>query len=500
MDDKHYIMALDQGTTSSRCIIFDKKGNICGMQQKEFSQIYPQPGWVEHNPKEIWSSQLSVAVECMALSGIGPEKIDAVGITNQRETCIIWDKETGEPVYNAIVWQCRRTANIIEGLKKEDAEYIRKTTGLIPDAYFSATKIKWILDNVEGAAQKAKEGRLLFGTVDTWLLWNLTKGRVHATDRTNASRTMLYDIVNLKWDERLLDIFGIPKSLLPEVYPSGHNFGMTDESVLGAQIPVAGIAGDQQAALFGQCCFDAGEVKNTYGTGCFMLMNMKNRFVLSESGLLTTLTAGFDDEPGYALEGSVFVGGAAIQWLRDGMRMIKTASQSEEYAKESKDCNDVYIVPAFAGMGAPFWNSRARGCVVGLTRGCTKEDFIRATLESIAYQTADILFAMEKDSGISLKNLWVDGGAAANDLLMQFQSDILDKEVVRPGCLESTALGAAYLAGITVGFWSGIEEIKANKNVGRRFVTQMSQEERAKRLKGWRRAVRCALSWADDEE
>lgn len=497
---QNYIMALDQGTTSSRCILFDKAGNIHSMSQKEFTQIYPQPGWVEHNPKEIWSSQLAVATECMALAGVSAEQIAAIGITNQRETTILWDKNTGEPVYNAIVWQCRRTSDMIEDLKKDGFDLkIREKTGLVPDAYFSASKIAWILQNVPGAQEKAEKGELLFGTVDTWLIWNLTKGAVHVTDYTNASRTMLYDIHRLCWDEEIMERFGIPACILPKVCPSSHVFGHTAPSVLGGEIPIAGAAGDQQAALFGQCCFEKGEVKNTYGTGCFLLMNTGADAIVSKSGLLTTIAAGTSDKPQYALEGSVFVAGASVQWLRDSMRMIKDATQSQRYCEAVEDTAGVYIVPAFAGMGAPYWNQYARGTVVGLTRGCTKEHFIRATLESIAYQTADVLQAMEQDSGIRLKSLKVDGGASANDFLMQFQADIVDTLVHRPECIETTALGAAYLAGLAVGYWQDREEIRANWQIGRVFEPVMEDRKRQDLLKGWKRAVKCALAWAEEE-
>ncbi len=495
-----YIMALDQGTTSSRCILFDKRGNVCSMSQKEFNQIYPKPGWVEHNPMEIWSSQLAVATECMALLGVSAAQIEGIGITNQRETTILWDKNTGEPVYNAIVWQCRRTSDKIEALKRDGFDQvIRERTGLIPDAYFSASKIAWILEEVPGVRERAKRGELLFGTVDTWLIWNLTKGAVHVTDFTNASRTMLYDIHKLCWDQEILDYFGIPENLLPQVHPSSYVYGYTAPSVLGGPIPIAGAAGDQQAALFGQCCFDRGEVKNTYGTGCFMLMHTGEQAIASRSGLLTTMAAGSSEKPQYALEGSVFVAGAAIQWLRDGMRMIKTAPQSQEYAIQAADTAGVYIVPAFAGMGAPYWNQYARGTIVGITRACTKEHFIRAALESIAYQTADVLRAMEQDSGISLKSLKVDGGASANDFLMQFQADILGIQVQRPSCVETTALGAAYLAGLAAGYWKDQKEIRENWQMGSVFDRAMSQEKREELLRGWRKAVRCALVWAEEE-
>lgn len=494
-----YIMALDQGTTSSRCILFDKKGNICSMSQKEFPQYYPQPAWVEHNPMEIWSSQLSVATECMAMLGVGSEQISAIGITNQRETTIVWDKLTGEPVYNAIVWQCRRTSDMIEELKQDGFDkVVREKTGLVPDPYFSATKIAWILENVPGARERAEKGELLFGTVDTWLIWNLTKGAVHATDYTNASRTMLYDIHRCCWDEDIMNRFAIPVSMLPKVCPSSGLFGYTDATVLGGHIPIAGVAGDQQAALFGQCCFEQGDVKNTYGTGCFLLMHTGNQAITSRSGLLTTMAAGTGGEPEYALEGSVFVAGAAIQWLRDSMRMIASAPKSQEYAEKVEDTTGVYIVPAFTGMGAPYWNQYARGTIVGITRGCTKEHFVRATLESIAYQTADVLRAMEQDSGLKLTGLKVDGGASANDFLMQFQADIVDTAVQRPKCIETTALGAAYLAGLAVGYWKDKEEIKENWQMGAVFETQISETKRNNLLKGWEKAVKCALIWAED--
>ena len=497
---KTYIMALDQGTTSSRCILFDKQGNICSMAQKEFTQIYPQPGWVEHNPMEIWSSQLGVAIESMAVLGITDDQIEAIGITNQRETTILWDKNTGEPVYNAIVWQCRRTSDMIEELKKDGFDkIIREKTGLIPDAYFSASKIAWILNNVPGARERAERGELLFGTVDTWLIWNLTKGAVHVTDYTNASRTMLFDIHNLCWDQEILKRFNIPESLLPKVCCSSEIYGKTDASVLGGEIPIAGAAGDQQAALFGQCCFEQGEVKNTYGTGCFLLMNTGHEAITSRSGLLTTIAASTSKNVEYALEGSVFVAGAGIQWLRDSMRMLKTSAQSQEYAEHVPDTAGVYIVPAFAGMGAPYWDQYARGTIVGITRGCTKEHFIRATLESIAYQTADVLEAMEKDSGIDLKSLKVDGGASANDFLMQFQADIVNTQVRRPACIETTALGAAYLAGLAVGYWKNRDEIRENWQIGASFAPQMEEQQRRQLLKGWHRAVKCALAWAEDE-
>lgn len=496
-----YIMALDQGTTSSRCILFDKAGTICSMAQKEFTQIYPQPGWVEHDPREIWASQLAVTTEAMAKVMAQPEDIAAIGITNQRETTIVWDKETGEPVYNAIVWQCRRTAPMVDELvTKGYGDIIRKKTGLVPDAYFSATKIAWILEHVEGARQRAEKGELLFGTVDTWLIYNLTKGEIHVTDYTNASRTMLFDIHNLCWDKELLGLFQIPDSMLPEVKPSSCIYGYTESSVLGGQIPIAGIAGDQQAALFGQCCFEKGQVKNTYGTGCFLLMNTGKEAIESKHGLITTIAASTSQQVEYALEGSVFVAGAAIQWLRDGMRMIKTAPQTEEYAEKVDDTGGVYLVPAFAGMGAPYWDSYARGTMVGITRGCQKEHFIRAALESIAYQTVDVLTAMEEDAELSIAGLKVDGGASANDFLMQFQADILGAQVYRPECIETTALGAAYLAGLACGYFKSKEEICENWKLSRVFAHQMGEEHRLRLLKGWKRAVRCALMWAEDKE
>lgn len=498
---KKYVMALDQGTTSSRCILFDRAGNICSMAQKEFKQYYPKPGWVEHNPLEIWSSQLSVAVEAMGQIGADIEEIAAIGITNQRETTICFSKKTGKPVYPAIVWQCRRTAPMIDALKEEGFDkVIQEKTGLVPDAYFSGTKIKWILENVEGAREMAENGELLFATVDTWLIWNLTKGRVFVTDYTNASRTMLFDIHKRQWDEEILEHLGIPKSMLPEVKPSSCVYGLSDETVIGGEIPIAGAAGDQQAALFGQCCFDAGEAKNTYGTGCFLLMNTGDQPIRSKNGLLTTIAASPENEVRYALEGSVFVAGAAIQWLRDEMRMIKSAAQSEDYAKAVEDTEGVYVVPAFTGMGAPYWNSYARGIVTGLTRGASKEHFIRATLESLAYQTAEVIEAMEKDAGMPLENLRVDGGASANNFLMQFQADILGKDVLRPRCIETTALGAAYLAGLATGFWESKEDIRQNWALANTFEPGMEEEKRKERLKGWKRAVKAALFLSQDQD
>lgn len=494
-----YIMALDQGTTSSRCILFDKAGNICSMAQREFEQIYPKPGWVEHNPMEIWSTQYAVMSEAMALVGAKPKDIAGIGITNQRETTIVWDKETGEPVYNAIVWQCRRTAKDINLLVKDGyADVIKAKTGLVPDAYFSATKIAWILSNVAGARKKAEEGRLLFGTVDTWLIWKLTGGAVHVTDYTNASRTMLFDIHNRCWDKELLEKFNIPEVMLPKVKPSSCIYGYTDTSVLAGNVAIAGAAGDQQAALFGQCCFEPGEVKNTYGTGCFLLMNTGDKPVDSKHGLITTIAAGSDGQLHYALEGSVFTGGAIVQWLRDEMRLIRSSSQSEDYARMVNDTNGVYIVPAFSGMGAPYWNPYARGCVVGLSRGANKEHFIRASLESIAYQTYDVLKAMESDTGHIVKELKVDGGASANDFLMEFQADILGAKIRRPKCIETTALGAAYLAGLAVGFFKDLNEIRDNWQLASTFESSMAPSDRDTLLAGWRRAVKCAISYTDE--
>lgn len=470
------------------------------MVQREFTQIYPQPGWVEHDPMEIWSSQLGVLMEAVR-SIASMDDIAAIGITNQRETTIIWDKKTGRPIYNAIVWQCRRTAEMIEKLKEDGMEeLVRERTGLIPDAYFSGSKIAWILNHVEGARERAKRGELLFGTVDTWLIWNLTKGQIHVTDYTNASRTMLFDIRKLCWDQEILDYFDIPACMLPEVRPSSCIYGYTSMEVVGSSVPIAGAAGDQQAALFGQCCFEPGDVKNTYGTGCFMLMNTGEKAMTSKNGLLTTIAAGCGKKVEYALEGSVFVAGASIQWLRDELRMIKSAAQSESYCKAVGDTAGVYVVPAFAGLGAPYWNQYVRGTIVGLTRGASKEHFIRATVESLAYQVSDVLEAMEKDSGIAMHMLKVDGGASANDFLMQFQSDILGIGVIRPQCIETTALGAAYLAGLAVGYWKDREEISKNWKIDRRFHSAIDEDKRKVLIKGWKRAVKCALSWAEDEE
>ena len=496
-----YIAALDQGTTSSRCILLNQHGEVCSCAQREFRQIFPKGGWVEHDPMEIWASQIGVLVEAMSAAGLHASDLAAIGITNQRETTIVWEKATGKPVYNAIVWQCRRTAPAIEKLKQDGwAERIRARTGLIPDAYFSGSKIAWILDHVEGARERAERGELLFGTVDTWLIWNLTKGCIHVTDYTNASRTMLFDIHKMCWDDEILDYFRIPKSMLPHVNPSSCVYGYTSSDVMGGKIPIAGAAGDQQAALFGQCCFAPGEVKNTYGTGCFLLMNTGNQAVNSEGGLLTTIAASCRDEVNYALEGSVFVAGAAVQWLRDEMRMVRTAGQTEEYCTAVEDTGGVYVVPAFAGLGAPYWDQYARGTIVGVTRGTSKEQFIRATVESMAYQVQDLIAAMQQDSGIPLKQLKVDGGASANNFLMQFQADILGSTIVRPECIETTALGAAYLAGLAVGYWKDKEEICRNWKADRTFESAMDGERRQELIKGWKRAVKCALYWSKEED
>lgn len=495
---KRYVLALDQGTTSSRAILFDQEQKIVEMAQKEFTQLYPREGWVEHDPMEIYSSQYAVMMEVIAKSGVNVSEIAGIGITNQRETTILWDRKTGRPIHHAIVWQCRRTAGIVDQLKADGhTESIRQATGLIPDAYFSATKVKWILDHVEGARERARRGEILFGTVDSWLIWKLTGGAVHVTDYTNASRTMLFDIHQLCWDQEIMDRFRIPAAILPKVCPSSQIYGRANVSVLGGEIPIAGAAGDQQAALFGQCCFEQGEAKNTYGTGCFLLMNTGKEAITSQSGLLTTIAASTSEKPEYALEGSVFVAGAGIQWLRDSMRLIKSASMSQEYAQTVEDTAGVYVVPAFAGMGAPYWNQYARGTVVGITRGCTKEHFIRAVLESIAYQTADVLKAMEQDSNLHLKSLKVDGGASANDFLMQFQADVVHTLVHRPKCIETTALGAAYLAGLAVGYWKDKEEIRENWQIGAVFEPEMEEEKRASLLKGWQKAVKCAMVWAE---
>lgn len=492
-----YMMALDQGTTSSRCILFNKAGEIVSVAQQEFSQIYPKAGWVEHDPLEIWTTQMSVAIAAMGKAGVTAENIAGIGITNQRETTVVWDKNTGLPVYNAIVWQCRRTSEYIDSLKTKgyDQDILEKT-GLIADAYFSGSKIKWILENVEGAREAAEKGDLLFGTIDTWLIWKLTAGEVFVTDYTNASRTMLYNIHDLCWDDEILAVMNIPKSMLPEVKPSSCLYGYTNEGILGGKIPISGIAGDQQAALFGQCCFEPGEAKNTYGTGCFLLMNTGKEAVTSKRGLLTTIAASADGSVNYALEGSIFMAGAAIQWLRDEMRMIKSAKDSEEYALAVEDSNGVYVVPAFTGLGAPYWDQYARGTVVGLTRGVKKEHFIRATLESLAYQTYDVLKAMEADSGITLSALKVDGGACANNFLMQFQADVLNTSVHRPECVETTALGAAYLAGIAVGYWKDTNDVKENWKLARTFTPDMGESRREAAIFGWHEAVKRSYGWA----
>ncbi|MBS7525467.1 glycerol kinase GlpK [Fusibacter paucivorans] len=495
--DKKYILALDQGTTSSRAILFNKAGQIVKVAQKEFTQIYPKAGWVEHDAMEIWGSQSGVAREVLETAGVSPDEVAAIGITNQRETTVVWDKATGKPVYNAIVWQCRRTAAICDDLKAKGLEaYIRDATGLVVDAYFSGTKVKWILDNVEGAREKAEKGELLFGNIDTWLVWNLTRGAVHVTDYSNASRTMLYNIGDLKWDDKILAELGIPKSMLPEVKPSSEVYGHTDAKTFGgANIPIAGIAGDQQAALFGQACFEDGMVKNTYGTGCFILMQTGEKRVQSKNGLLTTIAWGVDGKVEYALEGSVFMGGATIQWLRDELKLINDSADSEYFATKVDDTNGVYLVPAFAGLGAPHWDMYARGTMVGLTRGANRNHVIRAALESIAYQSKDVISAMEDDSGIKLAALKVDGGATANNFLMQFQSDILGVEVHRPKVTETTALGAAYLAGLAVGFWQSKNEIVKNWAVDQVFEPAMADADSAKIYKDWVRAVERAKAW-----
>ncbi|MDO4297658.1 MAG: glycerol kinase GlpK [Lachnospiraceae bacterium] len=496
-----YIMALDAGTTSNRCILFDKEGNICSVAQKEFTQYFPKPGWVEHDADEIWSTQLGVAVEAMSKIGASAGDIAAIGITNQRETAIVWDKETGIPVYHAIVWQCRRTSEYCDSLKEKGlTEKFRRKTGLVIDAYFSATKIRWILEHVKGAREKAEQGRLLFGTVETWLIWKLTKGAVHVTDYSNASRTMLFNINALSWDEEILEELEIPVSMLPKVVPSSCVYGMTDAGFLGGEIPIAGAAGDQQAALFGQTCFARGEVKNTYGTGGFLLMNTGEVPVYSENGLVTTIAWGLDGKITYALEGSIFVAGAAIQWLRDEMHLIDSAPDTEWIAGRVPDTNGCYVVPAFTGLGAPHWDQYARGCIVGITRGVNKYHIVRATLESLAYQTYDVIRAMEADSGISLAGLKVDGGASANNFLMQYQADVIQDQVLRPACIETTAMGAAYLAGLAVGYWKSLEEVCRNWQVDRVFRPQLERSIRDERLRGWEKAVRYSFGWAKDAE
>lgn len=499
MTEQKYIVALDQGTTNSRAVILDHDANIVSVAQREFTQIYPQAGWVEHDPMEIWATQSSTLVEALAKSGIRSDQLAAIGITNQRETTIVWNKETGKPVYNAIVWQCRRTADICEDLKSRDLEdYVRDNTGLVLDPYFSGTKVKWILDNVEGAREDAEAGKLLFGTVDTWLVWKMTQGRVHVTDYTNASRTMLFNINDLCWDQKLLDEMGIPASMMPEVKRSSEIYGKTNIGGKGGtRIPIAGIAGDQQAALYGQMCVEAGQAKNTYGTGCFLLMNTGQEKVTSKNGLLTTLACGPKGEPAYALEGAVFMGGASIQWLRDELKILNGAEDSEYFATKVDTSNGVYVVPAFTGLGAPYWDAYARGTIVGLTRGVNSNHIIRATLEGIAYQTRDVLDAMQADSGIKLANLRVDGGAVANNFLMQFQSDVLNTEVHRPQVTEVTALGAAYLAGLAVGYWNSIDELQDKAVLDRTFEPHDDEEKRNRRYKGWKRAVKCAQTWSE---
>ncbi len=495
-----YIMALDAGTTSNRCILFNKKGEICSVAQREFTQYFPQPGWVEHDADEIWASMLGVAVEAMNKIGASADEIAAIGITNQRETAIVWDKNTGEPVCHAIVWQCRRTSEYCDSLKAKGlTEKYRAKTGLVIDAYFSGTKVKWILDNIPGARERAEKGDLLFGTVETWLIWKLTKGAVHVTDYSNASRTMLFNINTLEWDEEILDEMNIPRCMLPEAKSSSYIYGYSDASFLGGQIPIAGAAGDQQAALFGQTCFTAGEAKNTYGTGCFLLMNTGERPVFSNNGLVTTIAWGLDGKVTYALEGSIFVAGAAIQWLRDEMRFIDSSAESEMMAMQVEDTNGCYVVPAFTGLGAPHWDQYARGTIVGLTRGVNKYHIIRATLDSIAYQVNDVLTAMKKDSGIELSALKVDGGASANNFLMQTQADIINAPVNRPQCVETTAMGAAYLAGLAVGYWASKEEVIRNWTIGRTFKPAIEKEKREIMIKGWNKAVKYSYNWAKED-
>lgn len=492
-----YIMALDAGTTSNRCIIFDDGGTMCSVSQREFKQYYPQPGWVEHDADEIWTSQLEVAKDAFQKLGASYDEIAAIGITNQRETTIVWDKETGKPVYHGIVWQCRRTARFCDELKEKGyTELFREKTGLLLDAYFSGTKIRWILDHVEGAREKAKEGKLLFGTVETWLIWNLTNGKVHVTDYTNASRTLLFNIYTLEWDPEILDILDIPKAMLPDVKPSSYVYGAADASYFGGEIPIAGAAGDQQAALFGQTCFTPGEVKSTYGTGGFLLMNTGEVPVTSKNGLVTTIAWGLDGKVNYALEGSIFVAGAAIQWLRDELHLIEHASDSEREANKVTDTNGCYVVPAFTGLGAPHWDPYARGAIVGLTRGVNRNHIIRAALESIAYQVNDVLLAMEGDSGIALQGLKVDGGASANNLLMQMQADLANLTVHRPACIESTALGAAYLAGLAVGYFENLQSIQEQWKIDRVFTPEMEAAVREEKLEGWNKAVKCSFGWA----
>lgn len=494
-----YIMALDAGTTSNRCILFNKKGEICSMAQREFTQYFPKPGWVEHDADEIWASQLGVAVEAMNKIGASAVDIAGIGITNQRETVVVWDRITGEPICRAIVWQCRRTSDYCDSLKEKGlTEKFRKKTGLVIDAYFSGTKVKWILDNVPGARERARRGELLFGTVETWLIWKMTKGRIHVTDYSNASRTMLFNINTLQWDDEILTELDIPRCMLPKVRPSSCIYGETDPSFLGGPIPIAGAAGDQQAALFGQTCFTPGEAKNTYGTGCFLLMNTGDTPVFSKNGLITTIAWGLDGEITYALEGSIFVAGAAIQWLRDEMRLIDSAADSAYMAQKVPDTNGCYVVPAFTGLGAPHWDQYARGTIVGITRGVNKYHIIRATLESLAYQVNDVLSAMNADSGIALAALKADGGASANDFLMQFQADIINAPVKRPACVETTAAGAAYLAGLAVGYWTDKKDIIKNQVIECTFAPSSAEDDRAKRIKGWNKAVKYSFGWAKE--
>ena len=495
-----YVMALDAGTTSNRCILFNKKGEMCSVAQREFTQYFPQPGWVEHDADEIWASMLGVAVEAMNKIGASADDIAAIGITNQRETAIVWDKNTGEPVYHAIVWQCRRTSEYCDSLKEKGlTDTFREKTGLVIDAYFSGTKIKWILDYVPGARERAENGELLFGTVETWLIWKLTKGKVHVTDYSNASRTMLFNITTLEWDEEILAEMNIPRCMLPEAKPSSCIYGYSDPAFLGGAIPIAGAAGDQQAALFGQTCFRAGEAKNTYGTGCFLLMNTGEKPVFSDNGLVTTIAWGLDGKVTYALEGSIFVAGAAIQWLRDEMRFIDSSAESEMMAMQVEDTNGCYVVPAFTGLGAPHWDQYARGTIVGLTRGVNKYHIIRATLDSIAYQVNDVLAAMKTDSGIELSALKVDGGASANNFLMQTQADIIGAPVNRPRCVETTAMGAAYLAGLAVGYWANKEDVIRNWTIERTFEPAIEKEKRDTMIKGWNKAVKYAYGWAKED-
>ena len=495
-----YVMALDAGTTSNRCILFNEKGAMVSVAQKEFTQYFPKPGWVEHDAEEIWSTQLAVAKEAMANVGATAADIAAIGITNQRETAIVWDKETGKPIHHAIVWQCRRTSAYCDSLKEKGlTDSFRQKTGLVIDAYFSGTKVKWLLDHVEGARERAERGELLFGTVETWLIWKLTKGAAHVTDYANASRTMLFNINTLEWDKDILAELGIPESMLPEAKPSSCIYGYADPSYFGAAIPIAGAAGDQQAALFGQTCFKPGEAKNTYGTGCFLLMNTGEKPVFSNNGLVTTIAWGLDGKVNYALEGSIFVAGAAIQWLRDEMRLVDSSADSEYMAKKVKDTNGCYVVPAFTGLGAPHWDQYARGTIVGITRGVNKYHIIRATLESLAYQVNDVLQAMRADSGIELEALKVDGGASANNLLMQMQADISNAPVNRPMCVETTAMGAAYLAGLAVGYWNSKEDVIKNSAIERTFYPEISEEERKKKVSGWSKAVTYSFGWAKED-